>query len=371
MSPKTKKKIGYWLFLFFFTLIAAEIILRIYNPFPSSVVGDKIILTPNYSKIYKNNAIPGDMDKTIVYKLNSIGLRGPEPPQPFKDYLTIIAIGGSTTECMFISEGKTWEDHLRKNLSKDFPRIWVNNAGFSGHSTFGHIVLIRDYIAALKPSICLFLIGANDFDRKDLGKGDYRFTKTRQKWILLLARKSALFNTLLNFYRNHLAREKSMSNEKHFATLIKEPLHIPDSVIQNKLLLQQPLIEAYASRLEELIRLCRENKIEPIFITQPTSLNDSVDSLLGINLSALRLTSELNGKLYERYLELYNAETIKVAQQEGLFLIDLANELPKGSKYYYDHIHYNISGSNKVAEIISAKLEPYLQKKYPQFFSRQ
>jgi lysophospholipase L1-like esterase len=371
MSPKTKKKIGYWLFLFFFTLIAAEIILRIYNPFPSSVVGDKIILTPNYSKTYKNTAIPGDMDETIIYKRNSIGLRGPEPPQPFKDYLTIVAIGGSTTECMYISEGKTWEDQLGKNLSKDFPSTWINNAGFSGHSTFGHIILIRDYISTLKPSICIFLVGANDFDRKDLGQGDQQFTKTKEQWIILLAKKSALVNTLLNLYRNHLAREKSLSNVKSFSTMNKEPLYIPDSVIQNKLLLQQPLLEAYASRLKELIRLCRENKIEPIFLTQPTSVSDSTDSLIGINLSTLPLTSEMNGKLYERYLDLYNAETIKVAQQEGLFFIDLANELPKSSKYYYDHLHYNISGSNKVAEIISAKLEPYLQKKYPEFFSRQ
>jgi len=370
MSPKTKKKIGYWVFLFFFTLIAAEIMLRIYNPFPSSIVGDKIILTPNYSKVYKNNAIPGDMDETIVYKRNTIGLRGPEPPDTFKNYLTIIAIGGSTTECTYITEGKTWEDILGKGLSRDFPRSWVNNAGFSGHSTFGHTILLRDYIAGLRPSICLFLVGANDLDRKDLGPADGKFTKTEKKWVLSLARKSVLVNTLLNLYRNHLAKERNLTNGKSFSAPNNKPLNIPYAGIQSKLQLQQPLVKAYASRLEELIRLCWENKIDPIFITQPTPVGGTSDSLITNDLRTFRMSEEMNGKLYWKYLELYNAETIKVAKQHGLFAIDLAGELPKSTAYFYDLIHYNIAGNRKVGEIIRAKLEPYLQKKYPQFLSK-
>ena len=82
MAPTSKwtKRIGYTLFLLAFTVIALEVALRIYNPFPASVVGDKIILTPNYSKVYKNPSAAADMDATVIYKRNTIGLRGPEPP---------------------------------------------------------------------------------------------------------------------------------------------------------------------------------------------------------------------------------------------------------------------------------------------------
>ena len=368
ISSKTKKRIGYLLFLFVFVLASCEVLLRIFNPFPSSVVGDKIILTPNYSKVYKNTTGASEMDETIIYKRNSIGLRGPEPPVAFKDYMSIIAIGGSTTECMFISEGKTWEDQLYKNLSRTFPKLWVNNAGFSGHSTFGHIILLRDYIVNLKPSICLFLVGGNDIDRKDLMPHDENFTKTKQKWILFLAKKSALVNTLLNLYRNHLAKEKSLGDGKPFTLLNKKPLFITDSVIQEKITLQEPLVKAYSLRLKEMIRLCKSNGIEPIFVTQPCLVGEAVDSLTGVDLASFPMSDKINGRLFWRYIQLYNAETISVAKEEGLFCIDLARELPKSSAYYYDLMHYNISGNARVAAILGGKLDLYLQNKYPDFF---
>jgi len=368
ISSKTKRRIGYWLFLILFTLVACEILLRIFNPFPSSVVGDKIILTPNYSKIYKNTTGAADMDETIIYKRNSIGLRGPEPPVAFKDHLSIIAIGGSTTECMFISEGKTWEDQLYKNLSGSFPKLWVNNGGFAGHSSFGHIILLRDYIINLKPTICLFLVGGNDIDRKDLNPHDENFTKTNDKWILSLAKKSALANTLLNLYRNHLAKEKSLADGKPFSLLNKKPFVIPDFVIQEKIRLQEPLVKAFASRLKEMIRLCKLNGIEPIFITQPCLAGESIDSVTGVDLASFPMSDKINGKLFWKYMQLYNAETIKVSKEEGLCCIDLANELPKSSAYYYDLIHYNISGNARVAKILSEKLDPYLHTKYPGFY---
>ena len=368
MSLKTKKRIGYWLFLFVFALVACEILLRIFNPFPSSVVGDKIILTPNYSKVYKNTTGAADMDETIIYRRNNIGLRGPAPPSAIKDHLTIIAIGGSTTECMFISEGKTWEDHLFKNLSGSYPKLWINNAGFSGHSTFAHIILLRDYIVNLKPSICLFLVGGNDIDRTDLRPHDENFTKTNDKWILTLAKKSALVNTLLNLYRNHLAKEKNLADGKPFTLLNKKPFNIPDSVIQEKIRLQEPLVKDYSSRLKEMIRLCKSNGIEPIFITQPCLVGETADSLTGVDLASFPMSDKINGKLFSKYMQLYNGETIIVAKQEGLFCIDLATELPKSSEYYYDLIHYNIRGNARVAEIVGSKLDSYLQNRYSSFY---
>ena len=40
-------------------------------------------------------------------------------------------------------DSKTWTDVLSKNLDSAFDNLWMNNAGIDGHSTFGHIILIR------------------------------------------------------------------------------------------------------------------------------------------------------------------------------------------------------------------------------------
>ena len=50
---------------------------------------------------------------------------------------------------------------------EDITKIWLNNAGLDGHSTFGHIILFKDYIVKLKPKIILFLVGANDVGRNE------------------------------------------------------------------------------------------------------------------------------------------------------------------------------------------------------------
>ena len=361
------RRIAYTFFLIAFTLIAAEIILRIHNPFPSSVVGDKIVLTPNYRKVYVNNVLKGAMDSAIVYQRNSIGLRGEEPPVPFESHLSIIAIGGSTTECMLISEGKTWENVLQKKLQNNLPTCWINNAGFSGHSTFGHLILLRDYILALRPRICLFTVGVNDIARTDLRPHDTEFTMTNQKWVLALARKSRLVNAVLSLYRNHLAKEKNVADNYRFKLSGNPTLLLPDSVIAKAITRERSLLNGYAQRLQQLIQLCRSNKIEPIFITQPSLMGEIKDNITGVDLGSYKLNDSTNGNLYWRKVELYNNETVKVATDSGLLVIDVANQLPKSSTYFYDAIHFNITGCSAVAELIAKKLDPYLQEKYPAF----
>jgi lysophospholipase L1-like esterase len=366
LSLKIKRGILYGLYLLAFTLIAAEILLRIYNPFPSSIVGDKITLNRDYSKVFINRVFPGTLDERIIYKRNRIGFRGPEPPADFKNHLTVIAIGGSTTECMYISEGKTWEDHVQQRLNDHLNNAWVNNAGFEGHSTFGHIILLRDYVSELRPNICLFLIGANDIDRKDLQAYDRNFTKSNQNWVLFLARHSQLVNTMLNLWRNHLAKEKNVTHNISFSLLNQQPIKLPDSTIQLRLSSQIPLLKEYHQRLNELIRLCRSNRIEPVFITQPSLMGNATDSISGVDLATFPI-GKMNGGLFWQLLELYNQETKKSAAESGLLLIDLAHELPKNSAYYYDAIHYNNKGNIKVGEIISDRMLPWLKRRFPQY----
>jgi len=366
LSLKLKRRILYVLYLFAFTLIAAEILLRIYNPFPSSLAGDKITLNRGYNKVFINKVFPKVLDEKIIYKRNSMGFRGPEPPADFKDHLTIIAVGGSTTECMYVSEGKTWEDHLQQRLNNHLNKVWVNNAGFEGHSTFGHIILLRDYVTGLRPNVCLFLVGSNDIDRRDLPPNDQNFTKTNRKWVLFLARHSQLVNTLLNLWRNHLAREKNVTNNINFSLPDQPARKLSDSAIYFKLSSQPPLLKAYQQRLNELIHLCRSNGIEPVFVTQPSLMGNTIDSISGVDLSTFPI-GNINGGLFWQLLELYNKETKKSAKESGIFFIDLAHELPKSSAYFYDAIHYNNEGSIKVGEIISGKLIPWLKQRFPQY----
>src|SRR5262249_35227331 len=76
--------------------------------------------------------------------------------------LKLIAMGGSTTECMLLSDGEDWPELMRRTLVTSFPTLWVNNAGFDGHSTYGHLALMRKAIPPLHPDVVLLLVGMND-----------------------------------------------------------------------------------------------------------------------------------------------------------------------------------------------------------------
>jgi hypothetical protein len=47
-------------------------------------------------------------------------------------------------------------------------------------------------------------------------------------------------------------------------------------------------------------------------------------------------------------------------------LVDLAREIPKSSKYYYDLVHYDNVGAEKVAGVIYQNLLPRLAREFPQ-----
>jgi len=112
-----------------------EVVLRLYNPFEFRVRGDKIVLQKNITRVIVNQKIP-KLDEKIIQRRNSLGFRSEEPPQGLDfmsgKHLTIIAVGGSTTECLYLSDGKTWPDDLAMLLKERIDKGWVNNAGFDG-----------------------------------------------------------------------------------------------------------------------------------------------------------------------------------------------------------------------------------------------
>ncbi len=129
-------------------------------------------------------------------------------------------------------------------------------------------------------------------------------------------------------------------------------------------------LKYYSQRLIKLIEICKEHKIEPIFITQPYLLGEGIDNVSGVNLSTVVLRS-YNGRVAWKILELYNDVLRQTCKEHQVSLIDLAREFPKSSRYYYDFYHYTNEGSTLVADIIYKHLNPLLKVKYSFMLNRQ
>ena len=127
-------------------------------------------------------------------------------------------------------------------------------------------------------------------------------------------------------------------------------------------------LKSYAIRLIKLIELSRENNIEPVLITQPYLLGTGVDDRTGVDLATVDAYSSGNGKMAWEILELYNDVVRQVGQDHQVLVIDLARELPKSSRNFYDFFHYTNEGSAEIANIIYQHLNPFLQKKASELF---
>ena len=341
-----------------------EGLLRIFQPIEYRVRGNKIWL-PQDRKYQLTNDKTDKLDKIIYTTRNHMGFRGEPPPKNFGDYLTIIAVGGSTTACELISDHKTWCDLLAVNLKNKFKSLWLNNAGLDGHSTYGHIVLMEDYIIKIRPKVVLFLVGANDIGLETSRIYDQDQFKKPLAGLIAplwdrLVNKSEVLIYSINFCRFFKAKKMGLTHtlwnfrEKNQFDISAE--QVPLIILEQK----QKYLTPYAERLNRLIDICRQNSIEPVFITQPSVLGDLFDPTTGVNLARVNSTG-WNGKVYWQVLELYNDVVRHIAAKHHVGLIDLARKMPKRTEYYYDLYHFTNAGCHKFADIVYQSLYPLLE----------
>lgn len=339
-----------------------EIVLRVHNPFGSRLKGDEIVLPTNLPMRIENDGIPG-LDDVIVHTKNSLGFRGEEPPENRAERFEIVTVGGSTTECLYLSDGHTWPDALAQRLRAVCPEVWLNNAGIDGHSTFGHLILVRDYLARLKPDMVLFLIGANDVGRTDLGEFDLARLRGFSTWRTAAATvisHSEVLSLLLNLYRRFKARHVA-HKALHLDRLRRLDISRPDR--RAVLTWHQRLVQRYATRVGALLDASERHGMAPVLVTQPALLGCGVDPTTGIDLSSLEYASGQDACLAWKVLEAYNDVVRKLARARKVPLIDLARRLPHDSALFYDWFHFTNRGAQMVGQIVFEELLPEVRRR--------
>jgi lysophospholipase L1-like esterase len=356
-------------------LVMLEILLRLYNPFQSRIKGNRIVLITNKQYHIRNNIIPS-LEPVVTVTRNSLGFRGPNPPPDLANDLSIVTIGGSTTQCFFLSDDKTWTARLSDLLQPSVAKLWVNNAGLDGHSTFGHLVLLEDHVKNIHPKVAIFLVGANDvardpdvdFDAENV-KSSISF-RSPTAFVKSLSPYSEVAALIANLYRSLNAYREGLMHQK--VDLKEQGYFDASPEVQQKYIAATAAdhyLRGYESRLRQLVAVSKANGIEPVLVTQPLLAGGGIDDVTGVDLSRVRANPIANGKMWWDSLEVYNDVTRRVGRENGLLVIDLARELPKSSRMFYDFVHFSAEGAQQVANIIYKHLCPVLATQYPGFFS--
>lgn len=344
-------------------LAVCELVLRIHNPLTSTVVAGRVTLRTNMTTQVRLPPYPG-LDPLITIRRNSLGFRGADPPARLDSTLSIVAVGGSTTESAHITEGRTWADQLGQRLSLSFKPLWLNNAGLSGHSTFGNLILVKDYVVPLKPKVVLYLLGINDIGRADLNQWDRSVVDA--DFVRRIEPYSEVLQAALTLWRTYQARRVGLGHA-YFDFQHARQMVSPPETVAKKMADASAALVAYEARVRELVTLARQAGIQPVLLTQTTVLGRGLDEVTGIDLRRIPWSGDEDGELYWSILERYNDVLRRVGAETHCKVVDLAARFPHSSRYYFDLIHYNVEGSTEAAQMIYNELCPYLAQQFPSY----
>lgn len=327
-------------------VIILEIFLHIYNPFKTRLSGKEISLPINQRYEFDHVKFHG-LDEHILHTKNEYGFRGPLLNDYSNSAIKFFFVGGSTTECYYLSDGKDWPAVCIKKLNSNGPQLWYNNAGLDGHSTFGHALLLNDHIVGYKPNYVFFLTGANDIAAEGLNRFENAMTGSKKRFL----QNFELYNLYLNFKLSALAKKRGVAHTA--LDFIK--LGTADTSDAKQFSANNKAIEAYKERLDQLYEICIKNNIIPVFISQPCLLKPGIDPETKKN-TATYPFADHSGLYYYKGLAEYNNAMRDFCDKKHLFFIDAAALMPSSSEYFYDYFHYTNAGANKLGNIIADEI---------------
>ena len=253
---------------------------------------------------------------------------------------SIIFLGGSTTEQLYIPEKSRWSSILERNLNKiDQENSYIiRNGGFSGNNSMHSTLNFIAKAVPLSPDFVVLMHNMNDLGILRL-TGSY--WQTPKKFSLIHIYESSTFLMLRQIKdflipNSYELIKNTLSNSDDFAEYRNSNIvgieHIEDQ---------------FRRSLNTFIDVSLAWGVEPILMTQFNRVNLE-DELFN------KISSSMINK--EEYVESYvrlNDVIREVSASRNVDLIDLAKLIPSSSDYIYDAVHLNENGSKLVAEILT------------------
>jgi lysophospholipase L1-like esterase len=335
------------------SLLLAEAALRILVR--SSIYHPSLDLRPDI-RMEIRNSVPG-LSPICRHTTNSRGLRGDEPPADWEEHLTILTVGGSTTQCFNMDDRTTWSSLLQESLRVYTEHTWVGNGGLNGHTSRGHILFMTEVVPELNPDMVIILCGINDLTpslnrssrrrmtissnvhAKGPGLGEFLYESSRLvqllvRWKLILFDNADIVT--------------SVSSHESFC---ETPPGFSEGPLPSDLRLILPSLPEYESNIRTIIGLGREAGVNLVFLTQPMLIEE--------NDHWRRLAySEATGMDYScatvwRMMDVFNKELMQICLEENIPCFDLAGALGHDREFLFDQMHFTEAGTQEVARLVS------------------
>jgi len=278
----------------------------------------------------------------------------------------IFAIGGSTTEQIYLDDRNTWTHLLQEHLSKT-SKLEVINTGVSGLRAKHHLATFQKIIG-LHPDLVIFLVGINDWNWhiKEAFSEDNPGTK-----IAAYRRANFLLKETLigKFLVKFLVVDKSLNNTaKYEVPSIREEYgeyysKQRDSLSRANVFSFHPedVHQNYKKHLLEISNTCHENNIKCLFITQPTGYqNDANEEFKkGFWMTPPNEPYTLDFESMVDIAFLYNSFLVRFSMNNDHYACDAASVLAPTFENFYDDCHFNTKGAKNMSMIVGKCIEGF------------
>ncbi len=371
------------------TLVITELVLRQWLAPQYSITHH--LHAPNMDTRFSPEAgvMPGVTSKVTHFTTNSAGLRGDELPSTSTP-LRVIAVGGSSTEALFLDNRETWPQVMQQNLATTFVSpVWVGNAGKSGLNTFSHRVQVEYYSKELQPDLILVNAGINDLNQ--CISGGFQAIQDNAA--------RARLDGFHAYYRQHVFQQivtDPSASKIYILDLLKKAMHRSQSseppvkfdyVVQDQaghFYVEQRLrrwksnkvtvlpdinfcLDSFERNLAVMVETARQNQTSIAFITQGSLYRDDLteqeEKLLWFgardeNPFAPEAPADYySSTIMAQLLKQYNDRTLKVCRESSIACLDTDAVLPKTTASYYDDVHLNAQGAKKLGEMVAAFIQ--------------
>lgn len=269
----------------------------------------------------------------------------------------IFAVGGSTTEQIYLDNKKTWTHLLQEKLSPyiNNNEVYVINTGLAGLRAEHHLATLK-HIVRYNPDMVLFLIGVNDWNWhiKNHFNADKKLIKESIKKArsFILLKNSLLGNALKSI--KYLSLKNNHDKQPHVKQDYGEYYSKQrGSLDRNQKVTFKPssVHPHYEKTIDVISSICKKNEIDCIFITQPSGYQIGVDKEFkaGFWMTPPNEEYTLDFESIVHIASLYNRFLIEFARQRGHKVCDLAHEFSPSYQFFYDDAHFNLKGAEHAA----------------------
>jgi hypothetical protein len=325
----------------FVSLGIAEVALRVWwtNPFanvtPSSVVEVRLN-APNLNQVFDRTWFDRQ-DPKVQFRTDSRGFILPSK-QHDKPLFTIAFVGGSTTECSYVSENLRFPAYVSRVFADHGQRVNTINAGRSGNTTHDAINIILNSLAADMPDFVVLMEAINDagvLAQDPVYRSRMAAPVGADSQLRWLAQALSSWSSFAGLMRDIFTRMQNARSEKAANQ---------NGTNNSAVALPEASEARFVARLHIFAAMVRALGGRPVLMTQPFA-----------HFRTSTTPEWMNAEQQNRF----NTLIREAAKGDGVLLVDLAQLLAavpdfvaRPANYLYDGLHATDLASRRYGEWI-------------------